>query len=175
MNVADLLQELLASWGWSWAWNAEGQHCAVQQVPLVFEHAVPAASFPAFVDTAAGRSARQQQRIPDAVHTLLQSVACRGAIMFGDQLAHEQQVSILQGLARTRLPFHCAHGRPTTAVLASKQRLQTCKAGERMGGTYTYRGVCGVSAQEQCGKPDWGRLRTQHAHALQSNSLPAAL
>ena len=55
---------------------------------------------------------------PPALHRLLASKACRGAIMFGDSLDHDECVALLGSLTRTELPLHCAHGRPTSVMLA---------------------------------------------------------
>ena len=38
--------------------------------------------------------------------------------MFGDELSHGDCAALLGSLSRTRLPLHCAHGRPTAAMLA---------------------------------------------------------
>ena len=40
-----------------------------------------------------------------------------GAIKFGDELSLEQCASVLRRLARCRLPFQCAHGRPSCVPL----------------------------------------------------------
>jgi DNA mismatch repair ATPase MutL len=57
--------------------------------------------------------------IPRVMLDILNSTACRGAIMFGDVLTPEQATNVLDGLKRCRLPFYCAHGRPTMAFMAS--------------------------------------------------------
>ncbi|KAI9618113.1 hypothetical protein H4Q26_012456 [Puccinia striiformis f. sp. tritici PST-130] len=50
---------------------------------------------------------------PTVLVHLLNSKACRGSIMFGDKLTNEQSRKLLNELGRTKLPFSCAHGRPT--------------------------------------------------------------
>lgn len=55
---------------------------------------------------------------PPALHRLLASKACRSAIMFGDNLGQDECVALLGSLTRTELPLHCAHGRPTSVMLA---------------------------------------------------------
>ena len=55
---------------------------------------------------------------PPALHRLLASKACRGAIMFGDMLRRRECVALLEELRKTQLPLQCAHGRPTAALLA---------------------------------------------------------
>jgi len=56
-------------------------------------------------------------RPPPGITRVLNSVACRGAIMFGDALEHEQCGVLLQGLSTCKHPFQCAHGRPSMAPL----------------------------------------------------------
>lgn len=93
-------------------------HIAVSSVPYIFGHALPSASLTAFLDTfGAGTCAPAQQSAPLAVQTLLQSIACRSAIMFGQSLSAAETAQLIEALAGTRLPFHCAHGRPTTVLL----------------------------------------------------------
>ncbi|KAI0065990.1 hypothetical protein BV25DRAFT_1797687 [Artomyces pyxidatus] len=48
---------------------------------------------------------------PKELLELLNSRACRGAIMFNDTLTVEQCERLLQQLAETAFPFQCAHGR----------------------------------------------------------------
>ena len=55
---------------------------------------------------------------PPALHRLLASKACRGAIMFGDELSNDDCAVLLKCLNHTQLPLHCAHGRPTAVMLA---------------------------------------------------------
>ncbi|EHS64252.1 uncharacterized protein PGTG_22168 [Puccinia graminis f. sp. tritici CRL 75-36-700-3] len=50
---------------------------------------------------------------PSVLVQLLNSKACRGSIMFGDKLTNQESRKLLTELGRTRLPFSCAHGRPT--------------------------------------------------------------
>jgi DNA mismatch repair protein MLH3 len=45
--------------------------------------------------------------------------ACRGAVKFGDDLTKEQCKSMISELAKCRLPFQCAHGRPSVVPLTN--------------------------------------------------------
>ncbi|OQS05061.1 DNA mismatch repair enzyme [Thraustotheca clavata] len=54
---------------------------------------------------------------PPVITRLLHSRACRSAIMFGDSLSHRACELLLQQLSKCRLPFQCAHGRPSIAPL----------------------------------------------------------
>lgn len=60
--------------------------------------------------------------IPSPIFELLQSKACRGAIMFGDALTLPTMKRMLQQLARCRYPFQCAHGRPSIAPLCALEQ-----------------------------------------------------
>nr|XP_043633823.1 DNA mismatch repair protein MLH3 [Erigeron canadensis] len=57
--------------------------------------------------------------IPPAVLRILNSKACRGAIMFGDALLPSECSLIVEELKQTSMCFQCAHGRPTTAPLVN--------------------------------------------------------
>lgn len=57
--------------------------------------------------------------IPPSVHRVLNSKACRGAIMFGDTLLPSECSLIVEELKQTSLCFQCAHGRPTTVPLVN--------------------------------------------------------
>ena len=48
---------------------------------------------------------------------MLNSRACRSAIMFNDSLSLEECETLVDKLARTRFPFICAHGRPSMVPL----------------------------------------------------------
>jgi DNA mismatch repair ATPase MutL len=50
---------------------------------------------------------------PTAVSEILAYRACHSAVRFGDQLTHHECCRIILQLARCRVPFQCAHGRPT--------------------------------------------------------------
>ncbi|KAK4531084.1 hypothetical protein CCYA_CCYA06G1941 [Cyanidiococcus yangmingshanensis] len=53
-----------------------------------------------------------------AAERVLATLACRYAIMFGDCLEPAECEALLHRLAKCQLPFQCAHGRPSVAVLA---------------------------------------------------------
>ncbi|KAG7097308.1 hypothetical protein E1B28_004670 [Marasmius oreades] len=54
---------------------------------------------------------------------LVNSKACRGAIMFNDTLSDEQCERLLKQLSATALPFQCAHGRPSLVPLTNFGQL----------------------------------------------------
>ena len=49
----------------------------------------------------------------------LRCQACRGAIMFGDELSLPECEALMAGLAKCRFPFQCAHGRPSLSPLVT--------------------------------------------------------
>jgi len=54
---------------------------------------------------------------PQGILNMLNSRACRSAIMFNDQLSREQCQTLLSKLAQCAFPFQCAHGRPSMIPL----------------------------------------------------------
>lgn len=57
---------------------------------------------------------------PSIIQYILCSKACRTAVMFGDLLHLEQCEGIMRDLAACELPFQCAHGRPSSTVVATR-------------------------------------------------------
>merc|ERR1712080_591583 len=55
--------------------------------------------------------------IPVAILSVLASVACRGAVMFGHPLSKNDSENLLMGLSECQAPFQCAHGRPSLAPI----------------------------------------------------------
>lgn len=54
---------------------------------------------------------------PKAILSLLNSRACRSAIMFNDKLSREECQRLVDEVAKTRFPFICAHGRNSMVPL----------------------------------------------------------
>ncbi|KAG1815665.1 uncharacterized protein BJ212DRAFT_1357867 [Suillus subaureus] len=54
---------------------------------------------------------------PRELLDLINSKACRGAVMFNDPLSLEQCERLVRHLAATAFPFQCAHGRPSLVPL----------------------------------------------------------
>ncbi|XP_027425344.1 DNA mismatch repair protein Mlh3 isoform X4 [Zalophus californianus] len=64
-----------------------------------------------------------QGTLPLTVQKVLASQACHGAIKFNDGLSPEESRRLIEGLSRCRLPFQCAHGRPSMLPLADTEHL----------------------------------------------------
>jgi len=60
---------------------------------------------------------RALRSCPAQLLELLNSKACRGAIMFNDPLTAEQCKELIGRLTHTSVPFRCAHGRPSIVPL----------------------------------------------------------
>lgn len=56
--------------------------------------------------------------LPRIIIELINSKACRSAIMFGDELNHDDMERLVGKLRHCKLPFQCAHGRPSIVPLA---------------------------------------------------------
>ncbi|ODV98236.1 hypothetical protein PACTADRAFT_20237, partial [Pachysolen tannophilus NRRL Y-2460] len=63
--------------------------------------------------------------IPRVLVDLINSKACRSAIMFGDELPLQNCKELVSNLSKCKLPFQCAHGRPSIAPLVD---LNNCIA-----------------------------------------------
>jgi DNA mismatch repair ATPase MutL len=100
--------------------RATGAEVTLRSVPVILGEALSAADFLEFVRLVAtrGPTAPEGLLVPPAVQRILSSVACRGAVKFGDPLSQERCAGQLDRLLRdTELPFQCAHGRPTVGTL----------------------------------------------------------
>lgn len=54
---------------------------------------------------------------PDIIIQAINSKACRLAIMFGDKLEMGQMKTLIEQMQQCRMPFQCAHGRPSIVPL----------------------------------------------------------
>ncbi|PPQ70442.1 hypothetical protein CVT26_013936 [Gymnopilus dilepis] len=61
---------------------------------------------------------------PRGLLDLVNSKACRGAIMFNDSLSKNQCEKLVMQLSETVFPFQCAHGRPSLVPLIETGQLQ---------------------------------------------------
>ena len=56
---------------------------------------------------------------PGGLVEMINSRACRTAIMFNDSLRHDQCEELLRRLSSCVLPFQCAHGRPNITIITT--------------------------------------------------------
>ncbi|XP_019858092.1 PREDICTED: DNA mismatch repair protein Mlh3-like [Amphimedon queenslandica] len=62
--------------------------------------------------------------LPISLHKVLCSLACHGAIKFGDSLTVEQCSELIASLSKCKLPFQCAHGRPSLMPIVNLSLLE---------------------------------------------------
>ncbi|KDR84002.1 hypothetical protein GALMADRAFT_236565 [Galerina marginata CBS 339.88] len=62
---------------------------------------------------------------PRGLLDLINSKACRGAIMFNDSLSLTQCEKLVRQLSETVFPFQCAHGRPSLVPLVEAGQVQS--------------------------------------------------
>lgn len=55
--------------------------------------------------------------IPKVFQEIFNSKACRSAIMFGDKLTQQECTILIKKLSECKVPFQCAHGRPSVIPL----------------------------------------------------------
>lgn len=63
------------------------------------------------------------RKCPKGLLDLINSKACRGAIMFNDLLSVPQCTKLMKHLSETAFPFQCAHGRPSIVPLVDAGTL----------------------------------------------------
>ncbi|XP_054720163.1 DNA mismatch repair protein Mlh3-like [Uloborus diversus] len=61
--------------------------------------------------------------LPKSICAILNSQACRGAVKFGDPLSLSECQELLVLLADCKLPFQCAHGRPSIAPILDLNKI----------------------------------------------------
>jgi DNA mismatch repair ATPase MutL len=97
-----------------WQWRYEligGTHVRVRCSPQVFSRPCEPRDLLETLREAPGSS------VPRCIRAILNSRACRGAIMFGDALDRDGCESLVRALGSCQWPFSCAHGRPTCVPL----------------------------------------------------------
>jgi DNA mismatch repair ATPase MutL len=106
-------------WQWGWRWVAYPAPAApemlveVTAVPLIAQRALTATDMRIYLHDLAATHGGSGP--PSGVIRVLNSKACRTAIMFGDELLPVQCQDLVDNLQNTKMCFICAHGRPTTA------------------------------------------------------------
>jgi DNA mismatch repair ATPase MutL len=94
-------------------WSFEYKHIRngiqLSKVPKVFETVLQPHEILLLCDS--------RDSIPDPIHRVLKSKACKGAIKFGDSISASQASQIMKELSECRQAFFCAHGRPSVHAL----------------------------------------------------------
>lgn len=68
---------------------------------------------------------------PQGLLDMLNSRACRSAIMFNDELTKEEAQTLVQRLGDCNFPFQCAHGRPSMIPLVDLGTTSSTDLGEK--------------------------------------------
>ena len=97
--------------------------------------------------SAAGSWLERVHTCPQGLIDMLNSRACRSAIMFNDELSADQCQRLVQKLSRCLFPFQCAHGRPSLVPLVG--------LGDSMGGGL--RGTGALLPRETDEAPGFGQ------------------
>ncbi len=91
-------------------------------VPAVCGVELSLEDYQEFVAAIESGGAAVAARRPPAAQRILNSKACRSAVMFGDALSVPECAELLRRLAGCRYPFQCAHGRPSMTPLVTLPR-----------------------------------------------------
>lgn len=90
----------------------------LHSVPRIADVTLKPGDFRAFLEEIKDQHISGLQRYrPQLVQHILNSKACRYAIMFGDILSRFQCETLLRDLLSCKHPFQCAHGRPSIVPL----------------------------------------------------------
>ncbi|TDH73304.1 hypothetical protein CCR75_007717 [Bremia lactucae] len=129
-------KDLVESWGFSYEpvaprpglfFNIGEKTCPDETItillyttPMVEMRAANADDFREYIQLlhSAGESYQISHIRPPVITRLLNSRACRGAVMFGDYLSLGQCRDLIEDLKTCQLPFQCAHGRPSVVPIA---------------------------------------------------------
>lgn len=82
---------------------------------------------------------------PGMVFKALASYACHGAIKFGDKISLSCCRSILKDLSKCKLPFQCAHGRPSIAPILKLSLFDRILKGSPVDLNFTKLKKCNVT------------------------------
>ena len=108
---------------WGVEWNVEGDtggSIKVYKRPSIYGTAVKGGALKGILTEIKSMTAKSLRRfIPKCIDSILNSKACRSAVKFGDALNEKQMKHLLRNLSRCKLPFQCAHGRPTMFPIAN--------------------------------------------------------
>jgi DNA mismatch repair ATPase MutL len=107
----------LRCWGFAFALSASQDTAWVDAVPCLLGVAVPALALVDFIQIERQRLHARARQLPAAVRKIIALKACHGAIRFGDELTVRESAALLRSLSACRLPFQCAHGRPSIVPL----------------------------------------------------------
>ena len=128
--------EVFKYWGWHWIQGAQlydSREIFITHVPVLAGEECSDEDFFDFLrklqelNPARGieRQIVSYRYTPQFIKRVLNGKACRGAIMFGDELSYPDMCSLIYQLHECRLPFQCAHGRPSIYPLLVLPQKET--------------------------------------------------
>ncbi len=102
-----------------------GNTFILKSVPSVFGRLQPHDLFQVVLhELVVGRNSIQELK-----ETIITRMACRSAVMAGDELSKDQMQNIVNDLEKTDFPYTCPHGRPTmikTEVFELEKKFKRC-------------------------------------------------
>lgn len=116
------VQEAICAWGWQCS-MADGESTCwlITHVPIICGQPLTVQELKRYLSELAAVPSAGAGSIPGPILDVLRSVACRRAVMFGDELCDWSMASLITSLQAAQLPFHCAHGRPTACGVVDLQ------------------------------------------------------
>lgn len=112
-------KETLHSWGFQYKIRSENS-IFLEALPIIDHRKLTVQDFRDYLLQLYQTPSTSKQLRPMAITKILQSRACRSAIMFGDKLTLFDCNSLLLQLRNCKFPFQCAHGRPSIVPIFSK-------------------------------------------------------
>lgn len=97
------------------------------QVPIIYGEALNDQDFIEFIESVSTNShwmAPSSMLKPPSVRRIAASKACRTAVKFGDKLNILECINMVDKLSKTKLPFQCAHGRPSVVPLLKQNEAR---------------------------------------------------
>jgi len=96
-----------------------GQAVLISAYPAMLVHVKPAEVLRSLVEQLLTDSKQPERR--DVLDELMQGIACKAAVKYGDSLTPEEVESLLAERHLAQDHHHCPHGRPTTLVFTREQ------------------------------------------------------
>ena len=119
-------KERMEEWGWKATFQKSRNLVLVYSVPCIKGRKLTLSDFREYVHQL--QQTGGAKAMPQAINYVLGSKACRSAIKFGDSLGMSECKSIIKGITKAKMPFQCAHGRPTCAPLIDLHKLERAEA-----------------------------------------------
>lgn len=119
--TVDSYANRLREWGWEASYCTTSKRMLVTRIPCIDGRKLTLLDLRDYLHqlqiTCGSKS------MPKAITYVLGSRACKRAVKFGDSLTMNQCKALVDGMRETRMPFQCAHGRPTCVPLVDMAKL----------------------------------------------------